>query len=50
MLLIATAAFVCSFAFVSVFGHFTASDDEGYSIATMRLVSEGVPLYTGQFV
>ena len=37
------------FAYVSLFNSVSAYDDEGYNVALIRLVSEGVPLYTGQF-
>ena len=42
-------ALVAAFAYVSVFGFASVYDDEGYNVAVTRLVSEGVPLYTGQF-
>ena len=37
------------FAFPSIFGFFSVYDDEGYNVAMIRLVSQGVPLYTAQF-
>ncbi len=37
------------FAYAGLFGFFSVYDDEGYNVAMIRLVSEGVPLYTGQF-
>lgn len=37
------------FAFASIFGFFSVYDDEGYNVAMIRLVAQGVPLYTGQF-
>ena len=49
ILLALASLLACSFAYVATFGTFTVSDDESYSIATIRLVSEGTPLYTGQF-
>jgi hypothetical protein len=40
---------IAAFAYVSLFSRFSAPDDEGYNVAMIRLVSEGTPLYTGQF-
>jgi preprotein translocase subunit Sss1 len=40
---------VAAFAYFSLFGFFSVYDDEGYNVALVRMVAQGVPLYTGQF-
>ncbi|PYT04525.1 MAG: hypothetical protein DMF60_15060, partial [Acidobacteria bacterium] len=40
---------IAAFAYVSLFSRFSAPDDEGYSVSMTRLVSEGQPLYAGDF-
>jgi hypothetical protein len=40
---------IAAFAYVSLFSRFSAPDDEGYNVSMTRMVSEGEPLYTGDF-
>jgi hypothetical protein len=42
-------ALIASLAYFALFGFFSVYDDGGYNVAMVRLVAEGVPLYTGQF-
>lgn len=42
-------AFLALYAFVGLFGFVSPYDDEGYNVAMIKLVSQGVPLYTSQF-
>jgi len=48
-LLIFASILVVTLAFFGLFGSFTPSDDEGYSISVIRSVADGAPLYTQQF-
>ena len=49
LLLVFAAILVVTLAFFGLFGSYTPSDDEGYSISVIRSVADGAPLYTQQF-
>ena len=49
LLLIFALILIPTLAFVALFGSYLQFDDEGYSIAVIRGVADGIPLYTKQF-